>query len=195
MDNNSLLITNQDKKQYIVLLISFILIVIFQKLIIKNIKLFLVILLLILYKYRPTINLIFILFIILSFGVLCQNYMEPFDACINNEKLINLINNIDPNKLYYNYDYDSNYINEMSWNIFLLANKNDNLKDTIKNKMIEIFRVIKLNKSLRNYLIFNNLINNEGYPLYIDFSKEGYGDMLLLNEIKILLITSKIFKK
>ena len=195
MDNNSLLITNQDKKQYIVLLIIFILIVIFQKLIIKNIKLFLVILLLILYKYRPNINLIFILFIILSFGVLCRNYIEPFEECMNNDKLIDLINNINPNKLYYNYDYDLNHINELSWDIFLLANKNNNLKDIIKNKMIEIFRVIKLNKSLRNYLIFNNLINNEGYPLYIDFSKEKYGNILLLNEIKILLITSKIFKK
>lgn len=148
--------------------------------------------------YKQGINkyeTIFIVLLVLFY--LKKISTEKFEVCLYNNELIKLINNIDVNNLYYNYDYDYDqvYINEISWDIFLLANKFDNLKDAINNKMIEIFRVIKINKDLRNYLIFNNLINNEGYPIFIDHSKEGYGNMLLLNEIKILLITSKLFKK
>lgn len=194
MDNNSLLITNKDNTHYIILLITFILIVIFKKLIIGKL-ISIVLLFYVLYVYRSKFDLFMVVYILLCLIVLFTNNKENFEACMNDKKIIELINNINTNKLYYNYDYDLNKINETSWDIFLLANKNFDLKNAIKNKMVEIFRIIKLNKDLRNYLIFNNLINNEGYPLYINFSKEGYGDMLLLNEIKILLITSKIFKK
>lgn len=192
MNNNN---DNDNKKQYLILFIIFIFIVMFRRLIIKNIILFLIVFMILLYKYRPKINLVFIIFMILCFSILFKNYKEPFEDCKYNEVLIDLINNIDTSKLYYNYDYDLNYINELSWDIFLLANKDDKLKDVINNKMVEIFRIINTNKGLKNYLIFNNLINIEGYPLFIDHSKEGYGNILLLNEIKILLITSKIFKK
>lgn len=194
---NSSNIFEKKQKNILIFIIIIFFIVLGKRLLkLNNSIIFIIILIGIGILYKQGINKYEIIFIILLVLYYLKNVStEKFEVCLYNNELIKLINNIDVNNLYYNYDYDTVYINEISWDIFLLANKFDNLKEAINNKMIEIFRIIKVNKDLRNYLIFNNLINNEGYPLYIDFSKEGYGNVLLLNEIKILLITSKLFKK
>lgn len=55
----------------------------------------------------------------------------------------------------------------------------------LNNRLIEIYKEINLNEDFKNSLLFNNLINKEGFPIFI---KEHY-DIILQNQIKIFLVS------
>ena len=73
---------------------------------------------------------------------------------------------------------------------FLITKKaliNPELRQIIDAKDVEIYGEIKNNPNLKNYLLFNNLINAESMPIFINEADE----VLLTNKIKIILITMK----
>ena len=73
----------------------------------------------------------------------------------------------------------------MTHKIFNQTKNNQELLEKIKLRLIDIYGEIQSNEEMKKFLKFNNLINDEGLPIFINESPE----VLLLNEIKILLIT------
>jgi hypothetical protein len=102
------------------------------------------------------------------FLAFCYKYKEKF----NDEKKISQIIYII--KIY-----------EMTHKIFNQTKNNQELLEKIKLRLIDIYGEIQSNEEMKKFLKFNNLINDEGLPIFINESPE----VLLLNEIKILLIT------
>ena len=55
----------------------------------------------------------------------------------------------------------------------------------LNNRLLEIYKEIKLNKDFKNSLLFLNLINKEGFPIFI----KEHNDIILQNQIKIFLVS------
>ena len=97
------------------------------------------------------------------------------------------------NEIRYNYRYDNIKIDEMTGKLLKQAKNDPEIKKKIKSKLIDVYGEIKNNQELRDYLKFNNLINDDNLPIFINESD----DLELANEIKIYLITlpKKEFEK
>ena len=55
----------------------------------------------------------------------------------------------------------------------------------LNNRLIEIYKEINLNEDFKNSLLFNNLINKEGFPIFI----KEHNDIILQNQIKIFIVS------
>jgi hypothetical protein len=116
------------------------------------------------------------------FLAFCYKYKEKFN---DEKKISQIILASSGNKFRYNYKYDIIKIDEMTHKIFNQTKNNQELLEKIKLRLIDIYGEIQSNEEMKKFLKFNNLINDEGLPIFINESPE----VLLLNEIKILLIT------
>lgn len=74
-------------------------------------------------------------------------------------------------------------------NITMRALKDNKLRKEIE-EMIEIYKKIKKDKELFEYLKFKNVINGEGMPIFIRESEEE----LLKNKVRIIELTTKKFE-
>ena len=91
------------------------------------------------------------------------------------------------NKLEYNkIKYNVLDIDEKTGEILKKSINNPIMKRTIKKKMVSIYQEILQNEKLKEFLLFNNLINKQGLPAFINECEE----VVLSNEIKIILLTS-----
>ena len=121
--------------------------------------------------------LIYIIFIILILYIFLQDKTESF---------------IYPS---INLDIKINKYKVRKYNILEVDNKTFKICESIKNdekqiqnlnnRLLEIYKEIKLNEDFKNSLLFLNLINKEGFPIFIKENK----DVLLQNQIKIFLIS------
>jgi hypothetical protein len=183
--NNSILI----KKLGIFLIYAILLL--FLKNNIKDIKLLFLMSLIILSAYynkysnnkKDLLILIIITFITLSRHHI---FLEKINNIINNYK--NVLNN---NQI--NYNYNKILIDEQSNKLLKLALADPELKKNIRLKSVEAYGIINNNPSLRNFFIFNNLIDSEGLPIFINHDMPE--EIILSNEIKITLILSELLKK
>lgn len=105
----------------------------------------------------------------------------------NNKNIEEIIKNSDIKKLRWNYSIEGKIveINSLVGKIYKLASQNKKLENIIKSKLVDIYGEIKINPELKSFLLFNNLINQENLPIFINESES----VILQNEIKILLIT------
>jgi hypothetical protein len=55
----------------------------------------------------------------------------------------------------------------------------------LNNRLLEIYKEIQLNEDFKNNLLFYNLINKEGFPIFI----KEHNDIILQNQIKIFLVS------
>lgn len=157
-------------------------------------QLFLIIILLYLFKKNIQLGLIASLIILFIY------YNYDFELFTETKKLSidKLIDSIDIDKLEYNTFYDSNDIfklDKISLYITKLALKDNKLRKIIENKMIGIYEKIKNKQELKIYLKFMNLIREDGIPSFINECDE----ILLNNKIKIIISTlpnyyNKLFK-
>ena len=128
----------------------------------------------------------------LVFAILyyCFNYSEDFVEINKGDSITKItvdkaIENVNPNKLRYIHNINIIRLEELCYQIVNQAKKNKKLLDTIKQKVIKIYGAINENKDLASFLKFNNLINSENLPIFINESTDVY----LANEVKIILIT------
>jgi len=145
---------------------------------------------------------IFLLLAICGFIIICYKNRDKFSNQPNSSNkniklnqynknrlnLGNIIKKIESNEVInykYNYSYNPVSVDELTNMIMKKAREDINLMNKIKSKLVNIYGEIKENGELRNYLLFNNLINLENMPIFIDESAE----VLLFNEIKILVLT------
>ena len=143
-------------------------------------KIFLLISLFLIYKTHKKIALILTVFIgLYYFSVSTENFTE------NKLTVDKAIDNINPDKLRIGHSIDIIRFEELSYKIMLKAKKDKKLLELIKQKIINIYGEIKRNKKLANYLKFNNLINDSNLPVFIN----EVPDVILLNEIKIIVLT------
>ena len=64
--------------------------------------------------------------------------------------------------------------------------KNDEKQiENLNNKLLEIYKEINLNEDFKNSLLFYNLINKEGFPIFI----KEHNDIILQNQIKIFIVS------
>ncbi len=98
------------------------------------------------------------------------------------EHFVNMINNQEEKPFF--YKYDKIQVDEYANTIVFLSRYYPDIKKYINETMITIYNEIKTNDRFRNFLLFNNLINSEGMPLFINESEE----VLLFNQVKIILI-------
>jgi hypothetical protein len=147
-------------------------------------KLFLLAAIIILLKSEPKSILVSILlfFIIIYIYIDTQKIHECMS--ITNNELYELITEIHNDNLRYNYNYNIIRVGKLTEYITKLALKDLKLKKIIKLKNIEIYGEVLCNIELKNYLLFNNLIHEDGIPLFINESES----VILSNQIKILLI-------
>ena len=127
-------------------------------------------------------------FVVIVIIILFTYYKNYNNNNVESFNLVNLNKQIDidiNNNLRYNYKYNIIQIDELTFKLFKIAKKDKQLLKIIKKKLIKIYGEIKKNGELKSFLKFNNLINNDGLPIFIN----EHSDNLLLNEIKILLIT------
>ncbi len=87
--------------------------------------------------------------------------------------------------LRYGYKYNIIQIDSLAFKIFQMTKQNPKLLKVINESIIKIYGEIQANEKLKKYLEFNNLINDKGLPIFINENK----DNLLINQIKILLVT------
>lgn len=123
------------------------------------------------------------LFILLTIIVYYNNIVFIID-----ENILNINNN---NKSQEKFKYDKIQVDDASKNMLSFAKNNEDYKKMIQMKMVDVYGLINSNKEIKNFLIFNNLIDNNGMPLYSHVNEESK----LLNEIKILLVVSIILSK
>lgn len=131
-------------------------------------------------EYLIKIVLSFILFIIIIY----INNNKVYNNFTNTNDLKNLILSMNTKNLRYNYRYDTLKIDNYSKQIANIAKNDKLLYKIIKQKSVEIYQEILNNNKIREFLMFNNLIHLDGFPLFIKESDE----VLLINEIKILLL-------
>jgi hypothetical protein len=178
--NNSIII----KKLGIFLIYTILLL--FLKNNIKDIKLLFLMSLIILYsyynKYSNNKNDILILIIITLF-ILSKHHLFI-------EKINNIINKYNNSYKHINYNYNKILIDEQSNNLLKQALTDPELKKNIRLKSVEAYKIINTNPSLRNFFIFNNLIDSEGFPIFINHDMPE--EIILLNEIKIILVLSEV---
>jgi hypothetical protein len=150
-------------------------------------KIFLLISLFFVFKTNRILGIGLSVFSILYF---CSCNSENFGESNDNPNNTNItvdkaIENVNPNKLRYGHYINTIRFEELCYQIVKKAKKDKNLFETIKQKAIKIYGEINENEKLAEYLKFNNLINNENLPVFINEAKDVY----LANEIKIILIT------
>lgn len=126
------------------------------------------------------IVLLFILLIIIIY----VNNNKVYNNFTNTNDLKNLILSMNTKNLRYNYKYDTIKIDNYSKEIAKIAMNDNLLYKIIKQKTVEIYQEILINNEIREFLMFNNLIHLDGFPLFIKESEQ----VLLINEIKILLL-------
>ena len=138
-------------------------------------KIFLLISLFLIYKTHKKIGLSLLVFI----GIY-------YFSC-STEKFTETILTVDKaqEKLRYGHNINIIRFEELCYKIVNKAKKDRKLLETIKQKTIKIYGEINRNKKLADYLKFNNLINSQNLPVFINEASDVY----LLNEVKIIVLT------
>ncbi len=113
---------------------------------------------------------------------ICYRNKEKF---VNENKLSEIILKSSSDNFRYNYKYDVVKMDEMTYQVFKETKNNPQLLEKIKSRLVEIYGELQSNEDMKKFLKFNNLVNDEGLPIFINESPQ----VLLLNEIKILLVT------
>lgn len=128
---------------------------------------------------------LFFIFLMLTHIANKNPTCEKFSPILKNSE------NIIPTKyqpVKYSHKYDIIKINETAYDILEKCKLDSEFTKTLNKSMVEIYKEIKNNSDLKNYLVMMNLISDDGFPLFINKGKE----MLLFNEIKIQLIIQTI---
>ena len=102
-------------------------------------------------------------------------------VCINNKEYF--VNTKDE----YTYNYtklNDAYINDMVYEIMMLAKKSDKKLENINNMIMKIYHDSQTNMKLKDYLKFMNFMNDDNTIFFSDENPDVY----LFNKIKILLI-------
>ena len=170
------------------------------KLNIKNIILISLIILYILYKLQlPGEDIIILLVITIIYLYNNKDKINHFTNIFNyNKDKINHFTNIfnyNKDKINYftntfNYKYNKIRIEEDTQKLLTLTKQNSELKQKIENKYTEAQLLINNNCDIKKFLIFNNLIDINGEPIYKVNNMSN--DVILYNKIKIILILTKI---
>ena len=121
--------------------------------------------------------LIYIIFIILILYIFLQDKNESFIY-----PSINL--DIKVNK-YKVRKYNILEVDNKTFKIWRSIKNDEKQIKNLNNRLLEIYKEIKLNEDFKNSLLFLNLINKEGFPIFIKENK----DILLQNQIKIFLVS------
>ena len=100
---------------------------------------------------------------------------------LTKEKFVNITPLINDKK------YDIIKVDTMANKLVKQTHTDKILEKKINDNMIDIFEEIQNNIKLKDYLKSINLIDNDGYPIFINESK----DIVLFNMIKIQLILMK----
>lgn len=144
------------------------------------IKIFLLISLFLIYKTHSKIALSLLVFFgLYYFSCSTEKFTETI-LTVNKA-----IENVDPEKLRFGHNINIIRFEELCYKIVNKAKKDRKLLETIKQKTIKIYGEINRNKKLANYLKFNNLINSQNLPVFINEAPDVY----LLNEVKIIVLT------
>lgn len=146
-------------------------------------KIFLLISLFYIFKTNKILGMLLSVFIVLYY---CVCYSENFTDTTNIKITVDkAIESVNPDKLRYGHSINIIRLEELCSQIVKRAKKDKILFENIKQKVIKIYGEINNNKKLADYLKFNNLINNENLPVFINETDDVY----LANEVKIILIT------
>ncbi len=124
--------------------------------------------------------LVYIIFIILILYIFFQDKNESFIY-----PSINL--DIKVNK-YKVRKYNILEVDNKTFKIWKSIRNDKKQIQNLNNRLLEIYKEIKLNNDFKNSLLFLNLINKEGFPIFIKENK----DVLLQNQIKIFLVSIPI---
>lgn len=124
--------------------------------------------------------LVYIIFIILILYIFFQDKNESFIY-----PSINL--DIKVNK-YKVRKYNILEVDNKTFKIWKSIRNDKKQIQNLNNRLLEIYKEIKLNEDFKNSLLFLNLINKEGFPIFIKENK----DVLLQNQIKIFLVSIPI---
>ena len=76
-------------------------------------------------------------------------------------------------------------VDNKTFKIWKNIRNNEKQIQNLNNRLLEIYKEIKLNKDFKNSLLFHNLINKEGFPIFI----KEHNDIILQNQIKIFLVS------
>ena len=126
---------------------------------------------------NTTKYLIYIIFIILILYIFLQDKTESFIY-----PSINLDIKINKYKV---RKYNILEVDNKTFKIWKSIKNDEKQIKNLNNRLLEIYKEIKLNEDFKNSLLFLNLINKEGFPIFIKENK----DVLLQNQIKIFLIS------
>lgn len=118
-----------------------------------------------------------IVFIINNSNINVENFSE--------QTIERKIRNIDTVKLNYGHKYDIIKIDELANKLLTLCKYYEQINKAVHRKLVDIYDEIRNNDELKNYLKFNNLVDDNGVPVFINESP----DVNLFNQIKILLVT------
>lgn len=142
-------------------------------------KIFLLISLFLIFKTHKKIGMILSILVIFYY---CSCYPEKFTETILT--VDKAIENVNSGKLRYGHNINLIRFDELCYKIAKKAKVDRKLFETIKQTAIKIYGEINKNIELSNYLKFNNLINSENFPIFINESPDVY----LLNEVKIIVL-------
>ena len=126
---------------------------------------------------NTTKYLIYIIFIILILYIFLQDKTESFIY-----PSINLDIKINKYKV---RKYNILEVDNKTFKIWRSIRNDEKQIKNLNNRLLEIYKEIKLNEDFKNSLLFLNLINKEGFPIFIKENK----DVLLQNQIKIFLVS------
>jgi hypothetical protein len=126
---------------------------------------------------NTTKYLIYIIFIILILYIFLQDKTESFIY-----PSINLDIKINKYKV---RKYNILEVDNKTFKIWKSIKNDEKQIKNLNNRLLEIYKEIKLNEDFKNNLLFLNLINKEGFPIFIKENK----DVLLQNQIKIFLVS------
>jgi hypothetical protein len=126
---------------------------------------------------NTTKYLIYIIFIVLILYIFLQDKTESFIY-----PSINLDIKINKYKV---RKYNILEVDNKTFKIWKSIKNDEKQIQNLNNRLLEIYKEIKLNEDFKNNLLFLNLINKEGFPIFIKENK----DVLLQNQIKIFLIS------
>ena len=76
-------------------------------------------------------------------------------------------------------------VDNKTFKIWKNIRNNEKQIQNLNDRLLEIYKEIKLNKDFKNSLLFHNLINKEGFPIFI----KEHNDIILQNQIKIFLVS------
>ena len=126
---------------------------------------------------NTTKYLIYIIFIVLILYIFLQDKTESFIY-----PSINLDIKINKYKV---RKYNILEVDNKTFKIWKSIKNDETQIQNLNNRLLEIYKEIKLNEDFKNNLLFLNLINKEGFPIFIKENK----DVLLQNQIKIFLVS------